>query len=137
MIPEDLTLTTTFRKAGYSVRGAGKIYHGSFPRRSEWDDYLESEGRDPKPTGDTGVGGIKFAPLDCRDEDLREWKIVQYGIDQLGQDARQAVLPGGRPAQAAHALERPAQVLRPAPARQRSSFRRTATTTWTTSRPPA
>ena len=43
-----------------------------------------NEGGDPQPTGDTGVGGIKFAPLDCRDEDLREWKIVQYGIDQLG-----------------------------------------------------
>jgi arylsulfatase A-like enzyme len=85
VVPEDLPLTTTFRKAGYSVRGAGKIYHGGFPRRSEWDDYLESEGSDPKPTGDTGVGGIKFAPLDCRDEDLREWKIVQYGIDQLEQ----------------------------------------------------
>ncbi len=43
-----------------------------------------NEGRDPKPTGDKGVGAIKFAPLDCRDEDLRDWKIVQYGIDQLG-----------------------------------------------------
>jgi arylsulfatase A-like enzyme len=85
VVPENLPLTTTFRKAGYTVRGSGKIYHGSFPRRSEWDDYLENAGSDPKPTGDTGVGGIKFAPLDCRDEDLREWKIVQYGIDQLGQ----------------------------------------------------
>jgi arylsulfatase A-like enzyme len=84
VVSEDLPLTTAFRKAGYAVRGAGKIYHGGFPRRSEWDDYLENEGGDPKPTGDTGVGGIRFAKLDCRDEDLREWKIVQYGIDQLG-----------------------------------------------------
>lgn len=82
-IPQDLPLTTTFRKAGYTVRGAGKIYHGNFPRRAEWDDYLKGEGGEPKPTGSTGVGGIKFAPLDCRDEDLREWKIVQYGIDEL------------------------------------------------------
>jgi iduronate 2-sulfatase len=29
------------------------------------------------------VGAIKFAPLDCADEDLREWKIVNYGIEQL------------------------------------------------------
>lgn len=29
------------------------------------------------------MGGIKFAPLDCKDEDLREWKIVDYGIEQL------------------------------------------------------
>lgn len=83
VISEDLPLTTTFRKAGYYVCGSGKIYHEAYKRRSEWDDYLESEGKDPQPTGDTGVGGIKFAPLDCKDEDLREWKIVQYGIDQL------------------------------------------------------
>ena len=83
VIPEDLPLTTAFRKAGYTVAGAGKIYHGSFQRRSEWDDYLESAGRDPQPKGDTGVGGIRFAPLDCGDEDLREWKIVNYGIEQL------------------------------------------------------
>ena len=29
------------------------------------------------------MGGIKFAPLDCGDEDLREWTIVNYGIEQL------------------------------------------------------
>jgi arylsulfatase A-like enzyme len=84
VIAEDLPLTTAFRKAGYFVAGSGKIYHGAYPRRSEWDDYLANEGRDPKPTGDTGVGGIKFAPLDCRDQDLREWRIVDYGIEQLG-----------------------------------------------------
>jgi arylsulfatase A-like enzyme len=83
VIPRELTLTTAFRKGGYYVCGAGKIYHEAYRRRAEWDDYLETEGKDPVPTGDTGVGGIKFAPLDCKDEDLREWKIVQYGIDQL------------------------------------------------------
>ena len=82
-IPEDLPLTTTFRKAGYQVLGAGKIYHGSYERPSEWDDYLEDPGKDPLPKGDTGVGGIKFAPLDCDDDDLREWNIAQYGIDEL------------------------------------------------------
>lgn len=81
--PEELPLTTTFRKAGYFVAGAGKIYHESYRRPSEWDDYLADAGRDPQPTGDTGVGGIKFAPLDCRDDELREWRIVDYGIAQL------------------------------------------------------
>jgi len=83
VISEDLPLTTAFRKAGYDVVGSGKIYHESFARRSEWDDFLTSPGKDPAPTGDTGVGGIKFAPLDCKDEDLREWKVVNYGIEQL------------------------------------------------------
>src|SRR5947207_2439839 len=30
-----------------------------------------------------GVGGSKFAPLDCKDEDLREWNVTGYAIDQL------------------------------------------------------
>lgn len=83
VIPEDRCLTTTFRNAGYFVAGAGKIYHGGFPRRSEWDDYFNKVGTDPVPAGDKGVGGIKFGPVDCNDEDLREWKIVGYGIEQL------------------------------------------------------
>ena len=84
VIPKELPLTTTFRKAGYYVCGSGKIYHESYKRPGEWDDYLADAGRDPLPKGpDTGVGGIKFAPLDCGDEDLREWKIVNYGIEQL------------------------------------------------------
>jgi arylsulfatase A-like enzyme len=86
VVPVDQTLISTFRKAGYLTLGSGKIYHEAYARRSEWDDYLADEGKDPKPTGNDGVGGIKFAPLDCKDEDLREWNIVQYGIDQLGKD---------------------------------------------------
>ncbi|MBI3469466.1 MAG: sulfatase [Planctomycetes bacterium] len=82
-VSEELPLTTAFRKAGYYVAGSGKIYHGSFPRRSEWDDYLQNEGGNPAPTGNDGVGGIKFAPLDCKDEDLADYRIVDYAIAQL------------------------------------------------------
>ncbi len=86
-IPPEKTLTTAFREAGYVVRGAGKIYHEAYRRPSEWDDYLQNEGADPKPRGDnTGVGGIQFAPLDCRDEETRDYRIVQYGIDQLAKE---------------------------------------------------
>ena len=83
VIAPELTLTTTFRKAGYYVAGAGKIYHEAFRRRGKWDDYLKRDGGEPQPAGDKGVGGIRFAPLDCRDEDLRDWRIVDYGIEQL------------------------------------------------------
>ena len=56
VIPKDLPLTTTFRKAGYYVCGAGKIYHEAYTRPAEWDDYLQSAGRDPEPQGtNTGV----------------------------------------------------------------------------------
>lgn len=84
LISEDLPLTTHFRKNGYWVGGCGKVYHESYRRDSEWDDYLQKEKGDPKPRGDDlGVGGIKFAPLDCKDEDLQDYRIVTWAIDQL------------------------------------------------------
>lgn len=82
-IAEELTLPTAFRKGGYYVAGAGKIYHEAYRRRTEWDDYLAKEGGTPRAAGDGGVGGIRFAPLDCRDEDLPDYKIVSYTIEQL------------------------------------------------------
>ncbi|MFM7208085.1 MAG: sulfatase [Planctomycetaceae bacterium] len=86
MIPIDLPLTTAFRRGGYRVCGAGKIYHDSFRRPEEWDDYLDSPGNDPQPPAgaDTGVGSIRFAPVDCRDDELEDWKITDYGIAELG-----------------------------------------------------
>lgn len=84
VISEDRCLTTAFRKAGYAVLGAGKIYHEAFARPAEWDDYLKKGGGNPAPIGSRGVGGIQFAPLDCRDEDLGDWNIVDYGVEQLG-----------------------------------------------------
>ena len=129
---KDLPLTTAFRKAGYYVCGAGKIYHEAYPRRSEWDDYLADAGRDPQPKGpDTGVGGIKFAPLDCGDEDLREWKIVQLRHRATAEEARPAVLPRRRPAQAAHALECARANTTTCIRWTRSICRPTATTIWT------
>lgn len=85
IIPPAKMLTTAFREAGYHVHGAGKIYHEAYRRREEWDDYLEKERGDPRPAADRseGVGGIKFAPLDCRDDELSDWGIADYGIASL------------------------------------------------------
>lgn len=83
VISTDKCLTTAFRQAGYSVVGAGKIYHEAFARPREWDDYMKGGGASPPPVGSRGVGGIQFAPLDCRDEDLGDWRVVSYGIEQL------------------------------------------------------
>ena len=89
VIPEPLTLTHQFRGAGYFVCGSGKIYHEAYKRVSDWDDYLANEGGkgagklSPQAKND-GVGGIKFAPLDCRDEALPDYAITDYGIAQLG-----------------------------------------------------
>ncbi len=87
-IPKEQTLTTQFLKAGYNVFGSGKIYHSSDHRPGEWTDYLEDRGSNLKrhPSApDDGVGGIKFYPLDCEDEDMQDYRSVSYGIEKLGQ----------------------------------------------------
>ena len=66
---------------------------------------------------DDGVGGIKFCPLDCRDEDMPDYEVGQLRHREAQPEARQAVLPGRRPAQAAHAVQRAEEVLRHVPAR--------------------
>jgi arylsulfatase A-like enzyme len=87
-IPKEQTLTTQFLKAGYDVFGAGKIYHSNDHRPGEWTEYLEEKGggnlRRHPDAKDDGVGGIKFYPLDCRDEDMPDYKSVSYGIEKLG-----------------------------------------------------
>ena len=88
-ISKEQTLTTQFLRAGYNVFGAGKIYHSSDHRQGEWTEYAENTGggnlRRHPSAKDDGVGGIKFYPLDCRDEDMPDYKVVSYGIEKLGQ----------------------------------------------------
>ncbi len=85
LIKPELALPHLFRQAGYFVHGAGKIYHESYRRASEWEHYLEKErAYPPVPPGRSdGVGGIKFAPLDCRDDELPDWGIADYAIASL------------------------------------------------------
>jgi arylsulfatase A-like enzyme len=83
VIAPEKTLNVTFQKAGYWVGGAGKIYHGGYERRADWDEYFHPRGGTPKPTGNDGVGGIKFGAVDARDQDLADYKIADWTIDQL------------------------------------------------------
>ena len=88
VIDEKLTLTTQFREAGYAVLGAGKIYHSNVHRPGEWDQYMARAGGDPRPAQGQGrgVGGIKFAPLDCADSELVDWRIADWCIEKLKED---------------------------------------------------
>jgi arylsulfatase A-like enzyme len=96
------TLNEHFRTNGYYVCGAGKIYHGSYPRDKDWDDYQHETTTDPddvdgktkgkgkqksKAAGSVatndGVGGIKFKPLNCDDADMVDYHTVNYALKQL------------------------------------------------------
>jgi len=84
LVSEELTMPSQFRRHGYFVAGAGKLYHGGFDRDSAFDEYMKrGGGPDPKPKGSDGVGGIKFALLDCRDDDLVDYRITDWCISQL------------------------------------------------------
>ena len=107
IVPEGtVTLPLHFKNNGYYVVGAGKIYHGGaggFNRITDWDDYLSDRGQgneddpDSKPRGKKnkgagqakegwdGVGGIRFGPLDCQDEDMADYQSVSYILKKLGQ----------------------------------------------------
>jgi arylsulfatase A-like enzyme len=82
----ELMLTTAFRQAGYNVRGCGKILHESYARDADWDEYFRPAGPEPKPTHlFPAVGSVNaYGPLDAPDEETRDYKIVSYGIEQLG-----------------------------------------------------
>ncbi|MDR2441471.1 MAG: sulfatase [Planctomycetaceae bacterium] len=96
--PNIVTLQEHFQQNGYKTLGAGKIYHGSYPAKTGWDDYLIQNRKLIKNNATTtpkhsknededqyldGVGGIKFQPLDVTDEQMEDYHIVQYGIDEL------------------------------------------------------
>src|SRR5262245_61790640 len=84
IIPREQTLVTHFRANGYTTAGAGKIYHGGFDRKEEWDEYGKERGGGCKMLNPTpGVGGIRFSPVDCGDEGISDYSIAEYGIAQL------------------------------------------------------
>jgi arylsulfatase A-like enzyme len=78
-------LNTHFHNNGYYVAGAGKIYHGDADTWGEWDDYSRYRGGDLPPIAghSGGVGGIRFAPVDAKDEDMHDYHTVTYCISQL------------------------------------------------------
>jgi arylsulfatase A-like enzyme len=96
-ISEDKLLNSHFARVGYRVYGAGKIYHGAGDRGGHWDDYFAGDGQGGKlglklhPTAkDDGVGGIKFGPLACSDEEMPDYGMVSYCLKRMAE-------PGDRP----------------------------------------
>ncbi len=87
-VSTDKLLNDVLLKAGYSVFGAGKIYHGSYGNTKEWTEFFDKSDGGRKLTRhssavDDGVGGIKFSPLSNADEDMPDYRNVSYGIEQL------------------------------------------------------
>ncbi|HXG46372.1 MAG TPA: sulfatase [Methylomirabilota bacterium] len=83
-VTADESLVTTFKKAGYTTLGMGKLWHGGLGWESQWDVAARGGSGYPAPKEDRSIGPIKFAPLDCDDADTGDYKIASFGIEQLG-----------------------------------------------------
>ena len=83
VIPEDKTMGAFFKKNGYHVAGAGKIYHGGLGRASDWDEMVLK--RDLKyvtkaegPEKETSINGLKFRQLSSGDESMPDHHFVSW-----------------------------------------------------------
>lgn len=84
-IPPETLLNSHLAQHGYLTFGAGKIYHGAQDRGGHWDDYFPGHApttRHPEAQ-DNGVEGIRFFPLANTDEDMPDFKVASYGLNQL------------------------------------------------------
>lgn len=84
-IAEGITLPAWFKSHGYYVGGAGKIYHGSLGRKSDWTEFYDAKGGDPKPgAAARKAGQLPIASLeDVSDEEMSDWKIADWVIGEM------------------------------------------------------
>lgn len=79
-------LNTHFHNNGYATLGAGKIYHGDGDQWGVWDHYVKTKEGGDLPPGEGengGVGGIRFAPSDGKDEESHDYHTVDYCLEEL------------------------------------------------------
>jgi len=93
-LPDAVTLAQHFRSGGYSVAGAGKIYHGGFDDPPSWDEYLPRPA-DPVPAGRPLNGLAKTAqfdwgPIDVPDEAMGDARVVDWALAFLDRPREQA-----------------------------------------------
>lgn len=90
-VTEGFGLAAQFRKAGYYVAGAGKIYHQQDHFPSEWSEYMDPRqyNLNGAPDVDKYEGFHEPLEHDLKDEDLGDWHIVNWCIDQLNRERDQ------------------------------------------------
>ncbi len=87
-MPDAVTLPQHFMKHGYTAAGGGKIYHGRFPDAASWQRYLKRPA-DPLPkkrplNGLASTAHFDWGPLDAKDAQMGDARVVDWAIDQLG-----------------------------------------------------
>jgi len=85
VLKDTLTLPEHLKNNGYRVVGGGKIFHGASDPK-HWDDYWNKPG-DPAPKmkslNGLNMQHFDWGPLDCKDEDMGDYKLVTWAGEQL------------------------------------------------------
>jgi arylsulfatase A-like enzyme len=76
-------ISAQFLAAGYDVVGAGKIYHGDTHFPQEWTEYMDQASYRNLPKVKKYDGYFQPLEQDLRDQDIDDWQIVDWCIDQL------------------------------------------------------
>jgi arylsulfatase A-like enzyme len=87
-LPDAVTLMQHFRASGYSVRGAGKIFHGTAAYdKDSWDIFYKPSGsKSPLAKRDNGLPKSAWAPwgpLDCGDGEMFDGKTANWVVSEL------------------------------------------------------
>lgn len=86
-----ITMPQFFKENGYHVVGGGKIYHDRYKdSETAWDEYL-TRTKDPVPpnkpvNGLPNTAHFDWGPVDVEDEDMDDYKVVEWAKDYLKQD---------------------------------------------------
>lgn len=97
-----VTLPQHFINHGYQAVGGGKIYHGGYPDPN-WPGYdVEARPGDPRPPkNERPLNGIipfdglfDWGPLEEADNDMGDWNLADWAVDQFGQLAHLGQLSG-------------------------------------------
>ncbi len=93
LIDRSAMITSLFRKNGYAVLGAGKVYHRGRQRFAEFDEFCEldfpkekssEKTSNRKPRRPSSVLDLLITdPLTCRDEDMHDYKTTTWAIKQI------------------------------------------------------
>jgi len=102
VMPDVITLPQYFHQNGYYCAGAGKIYHNSYPRVSDWDvfhtraskadniaeDLMTQANESTGPQAEyavTKVAQLSYGPTRAADSDMPDYINASYVIRQIRQ----------------------------------------------------
>jgi arylsulfatase A-like enzyme len=86
VMKDAVTIPQYFTANGYEVKGAGKIFHNAFNDAASWPAYFDvPKSPEPPKAPVNGSAHFDWSPVNAQDEDMGDYKIVNQGLDFLGQ----------------------------------------------------